>query len=264
MLDIAFKALKLGAETINQDPIKYNKSRISGSDKTTYILHIKGACMPGREDIFTTTSCTKPNFNSNLLVNPNMSYFRRKKIDSYKYKILNENINSNNYSGSFFQVNEFVPNDDDSLIMAITALYKNIFGNLSLMESERPIDIERKLRNGDITIREFTRKICQSNIYRKFYFENISQYKSIYLRYKHILGRPVLNQNEIHQSSNILNEFGFDAHIDWLIDSEEYIKNFGEDIVPYMRSWNSSIGLKTITFLETSSITKSFSSSDIC
>ena len=34
MLSIPFKALRLGAEAINQNPIKYNKSRISGSNKT--------------------------------------------------------------------------------------------------------------------------------------------------------------------------------------------------------------------------------------
>ena len=162
------------------------------------------------------------------------------------------------------QINEFVPNDDDALLVAINALYKNIFGNLSLMQSERPIDIERKLRNGDITVREFTRKICKSTIYRYFYFDSISQYKSIQLRYKHILGRPIKSQIEVVQSSNIINNLGFDAHIDFLIDSDEYDNFFGEDIVPYMRSWNSPIGFKTKSFLETSSITKAFATSDIC
>ena len=62
----------------------------------------------------------------------------------------------------------------------------------------------------------------------------------------------------------ILHEEGFYNHVDWLIDSEEYNKSFGEDIVPYMRSWNSSVGLKTKSFLETSSLTKYFATSDIC
>ena len=45
---------------------------------------------------------------------------------------------------------------------------------------------------------------------------------------------------------------------------EEYNNYFGEDIVPYMRSWNSPIGLRTKSFLETSLITKAFATSDIC
>ena len=260
MLTIPFKALKIGAESLTKNPVKYNKSRLSGSDKTTYNLHIRGASMPGLKDNFTTTSNTKPKQNSNLLNNRIISSYKREKINTYNYKI----VNKNDIAINLLQVNEFVPNDDESLLIAINALYKNIFGNLSLMQSERAIDTERKLRNGDITIKEFTRKVCKSSIYRKFYFDNISQYKSIKLRYKHILGRPILNQKEVTKSSDILNQLGFKAHIDWLIDSEEYNNIFGEDIVPHMRSWNSEIGLKTKSFLETSSLTRSFATSDIC
>jgi len=258
MLSIPFKALRIGAESINKEPVKYNKSRISGSNKISYNLHIRGASMPGQKHKFTTTSTTKPKSSSSLLNNNVMSSYKRNKINTYNYKIQNNNeIN-------LLKINEFVPNDDDALLETINALYKNIFGNLSLMQSERPIDIERKLRNGDITVREFTRKICKSTIYRNFYFDSISQYKSIKLRYKHILGRPIKSKGEVTQSSNIINNLGFEAHIDFLIDSNEYNNIFGEDIVPYMRSWNSPIGFKTKSFLESSSITKAFATSDIC
>tara|TARA_B100000945_G_scaffold258833_1_gene216641 strand:- start:78 stop:869 length:792 start_codon:yes stop_codon:yes gene_type:complete len=258
MLTIPFKALKIGAETINKNPVKYNKSRISGSKKTTYNLHIRGASMPGKKDKFTTTYKSKPKQSENLFNNKIMSNYRRDKIESHKYKIDNKESSSIN----FLQINEFVPNDDDALLVATNALYRHIFGNVSLMQSERPIDIERKLRNGDITIREFTRNICKSTIYRDLYFDSISQYKSIKLRYKHILGRPIKSQLEVTQSSNIINNLGFEAHIDFLIDSNEYNNIFGEDLVPYIRSWNSPIGFKTKIFLETSSITKAFASSD--
>ncbi len=258
MLSIPFKALRLGAESINKEPVKYNKSRISGSTKIPYNLHIRGASMPGQKDRFTVTSTTKPKSGSSLINNNVMSSYKRNKINSYNYKIQNTN------KANLLQINEFVPNDDDALLLAINALYKNIFGNLSLMESERPIDMERKLRNGDITVREFTRKVCKSSIYRNLYFDSISQYKSIKLRYKHVLGRPIKGQIEVTQSSNIINELGFEAHIDFLIDSDEYNNAFGEDIVPYIRSWNSPIGFKTKSFLETSSLTKAFATSDIC
>ncbi len=260
MLPIPFKALRIGAENINKNPVKYNKSRLSGSCKTTYNLHIRGASMPGHKDKFTTTSNTKPKLNSNLINNKNMSSFARDKINSYNYKLTKENFVDIN----MLQIKEFVPNDDEALSVAINALYRHIFGNLSLMESERPIDIERKLRNGDITVKEFTRKICKSSFYIKNYFDNIDQYKSIRIRYKHILGRPIRNKYEIGESSKLLNQQGFKAHIDWLIDSKEYNSAFGEDTVPHMRSWNSPIGFQTKIFLETSSITKAFATSDIC
>ncbi|WP_269609613.1 phycobilisome rod-core linker polypeptide [Prochlorococcus marinus] len=259
MSSIPFKAFKIGAESINKNPVKYNKSRVSGSKKTTYGLHIRGVSMPGEKEKFTVTSKTKPKQFENLINNKVMSSYRRDKIESYKYKIPNKESAGIN----MLQIKEFVPNDDDALLVAINALYKNIFGNLSLMQSERPIDIERKLRNGDITVREFTRRICKSIIYRNFYFDSISQYKSIKLRYKHILGRTIKSQVELTLSSNIINNLGFEAHIDFLIDSDEYNNVFGEDIVPYMRPWNSPIGFKTKSFLETSSITKAFATSDI-
>ena len=260
MSSIPFKALKIGAEAINKNPVKYNKSRVSGSKKITYELHIRGASMPGEKEKFTVTSISKPKQLENLTHNKVMSSYKRDKIESYNYK--NHNKDSNEIN--ILQINEFVPNDDDALLIAINALYKNIFGNLSLMQSELPIDIERKLRNGDITVREFTRKICKSTIYKKYYFDSISQYKSIHLRYKHILGRPIKSQIELSQSSNILNNLGFDAHIDFLIDSDEYNNSFGEDIVPFMRSWNSPIGFKTKSFIETLSIKKAFATSDNC
>ena len=258
MLLTPFKALRIGAETVNEKPVKYNKSRISGSKKTTYNLHIRGAAMPGQKEKFITTSNTKPKQNSDLLNNRVISSFKRAKIKNYNYTL------HNSISNNKITINDFVPNDDDALVIAINALYKNIFGNLSLMQSERPVDIERRLRNGDLTIKEFTREICKSSIYKNFYFNTISQYRSIKLRYKHILGRPVINQGEVIQSSKILNELGYENHIDWLIDSEEYNNIFGEDIVPYIRSWNSTIGLQTKSFLETAEIVKSFATSDIC
>jgi len=258
-MNIPNKAFKIGAESNFSNPVKYGKSRVSGSNKTTYYLHSKGACMPGFKDKFTPNSKTKPEPNADLISNKVIQAFKIEKFDSYQYKVVNrefKNIKPNEYK-------DFTPYDDDTLLIAINALYRHIFGNMFVMDSERPIDIERRLRNGDITIKEFTRQLCKSDFYQLTYFDNISQYKSIKLRYKHLLGRPILNQTEVIQSSNILNNFGFKKHIDWLVDSEEYKLNFGDDIVPYMRSWNSPIGLKTKSFLDTTSIKKAFSTSDI-
>ena len=89
MLSIPFKALRIGAETINKEPVKYNKSRISGSNKISYNLHIRGTSMPGQRNKFTTTSTTKPKSSSSLLNNNVMSSYKRNKINTYNYKIQN-------------------------------------------------------------------------------------------------------------------------------------------------------------------------------
>ena len=127
MSTIPYKALRMGAETINKYPVKYNKSRISGSNKTTYNLHIRGASMPGEKKRFTTTSITKPQQNSSLLNNTIMNSYRLDKINSYNYKI----PPPNSIKINLLKINEFVPNDDEALLIAINELYKNIFGNFS-------------------------------------------------------------------------------------------------------------------------------------
>ena len=90
MSSIPFKALRIGAEVINRNPVKYNKTRVSGSKKTTYGLHIRGASMPGEKEKFTVTSKTKPKQFDNLIHNKVMSSYRREKIESYNYKVLNK------------------------------------------------------------------------------------------------------------------------------------------------------------------------------
>ena len=105
MSSIPFKALKIGAEAINKNPVKYNKSRISGSKKTTYNLHIRGASMPGEKEKFIATSKTMPKQFDNLIHNKVMSSYRRGKIDSYKYKILNKESSKLNMLQSYLFYN---------------------------------------------------------------------------------------------------------------------------------------------------------------
>ena len=114
MLPIPFKAFRIGAERINENPVEYNKTRISGSNKTTYNLHIKGACMPGQKDKFTITSKSKTELNKPLFDNQNMKAFQLEKL---------------NLPGNI----KFAPNDDESLLIAINASYKQIFGNILTM-----------------------------------------------------------------------------------------------------------------------------------
>ena len=87
MLNIPFKALRMGAESKNDSPIKYNKSRLSGSNNTTYNLHIKGASMPGIVENFTIDSTSKANLLEDLNNNRVMKSFIREKYDFQNYKL---------------------------------------------------------------------------------------------------------------------------------------------------------------------------------
>ena len=156
----------------------------------------------------------------------------------------------------------FHPYSDDSLLIAINACYKQVFGNFNLMISERPVELERRLRNGDLPIREFIRQLAKSPFYRLHYFEQVSQLRCIELSFKHLLGRPPINREEINKQIKLIHDFGFNCHIDDLIDSAEYEEIFGSSIVPYERCWNSPSGIRTSTFINAIILKKAITTSD--
>ena len=259
MNSIPNKALKIGAESLNKDPVEYGKVRVSGSKEATYILHSKAICMPGKTSIFTVTYLSFPKLNDPLEDNQVINAFKINKVKNSSRTI---GLKFSQSFRSLFTYQRYAPHDDESLAIAINAVYRQIFGNFKPMESERPIEEERRLRNGDITIKEFIRRICKSPFYMKNYFQDISQQRSIELNIKHILGRPPLSQKEIINNINLIHEKGFYIHIDSLIDSSEYEEIYGEDTVPFMRCWSSSNGITTSSFLNSAILTKGFSCSD--
>ncbi len=259
MNSIPVAALHFGAESLFNAPISYGKSRVAGSNQVTYILHSKGGCMPGQPNLFSKNSLSKPDLIEELHNNQIMSSFKREKSYMKLQKLVG------NFPGLYqdeFTFKKFNPHDDDNLKLALNACYKQVFGNLNLMESEKPIDLERRLRNGDIPIREFIRSLTKTDIYIKNYFEKVSQQRCIELSFKHLLGRPPMNQKEIITHIEIMNNEGFRYSIDKIIDSPEYHKVFGQDIVPYERSWNSPVGLKTACFNNAALLHKGFAISD--
>ena len=256
---IPIKALRFGAESINQFPQRYSKSKISKSLSTSYILHPKGGWMPGQPEIFTPNARKIAGPEEAVTENSITRAFKLEKLAKTKQSIGVKHISD---ALNCFTFDQFHPNDDDSLKNTINASYKQIYGNLFAFESERPIELERRLRNGDITIREFIRQLAKSLFYKSNYFEKVTQQRCIELNIKHLLGRPPFNQLEIIKNIEFINANGFDHHIDLLIDSSEYFKLFGEHTVPYMRCWDSSIGIRVSSFINSSKLTQSFASSD--
>ena len=78
----------------------------------------------------------------------------------------------------------------------------------------------------------------------------------------HLLGRPLIEPEELQSSIKLIHEQGFAGHVDYLIDSLEYEEFFGEDIVPFQRFWNSPCGSTTSNFINTVSFRKGYASSD--
>lgn len=136
----------------------------------------------------------------------------------------------------------------ENLELVIAAAYKQVFGNAHLMESERLPIIESQLKDNQITVSEFVRRLAQSDRYRALFFDKYPNAAAVELNFKHLLGRAPENQAEISQHIQILAEGGFAAEIDSYIDSEEYFQNFGEYTVPYYRGYDSQVGTNLVSF----------------
>jgi Phycobilisome Linker polypeptide len=134
------------------------------------------------------------------------------------------------------------PYSESDVQGALCAIYRQIFGNTYVMESERPIIAESQLRNGELTVRGFVRNLAKSEVYKTRFFYNNSQNRAIELNHKLLLGRAPHNQKEISQHLDLYQNQGYDAEIDSYLDSDEYLENFGEDTVPYFRGFNYQVG----------------------
>ncbi|NEO83948.1 MAG: photosystem I reaction center subunit XII [Spirulina sp. SIO3F2] len=147
---------------------------------------------------------------------------------------------------------EMRPNTTEAELQdIIRAVYKQVLGNAHIIDGSEFTSAESMLRNGDMTVRDFVRAVAQSELYQSLYFQTSSQYRFIELNCIHLLGRPPLGQAEIAEHVATYNADGYGADIDSYIDSEEYVSNFGENIVPYNRSANTQAGFTTETFNRT-------------
>ena len=145
----------------------------------------------------------------------------------------------------------------------IKAIYRQVLGNTYLMESERPIDIESKLKADEISVREFVRQLAQSEVYRSRFFLNCPRYRAIELNFKHLLGRAPESYQEMQYHSQLLDEDGYEVEIDSYVDSDEYQSAFGENIVPYYRGYKTQTGKKILGFPNIFKLLPSASSSDL-
>ena len=130
----------------------------------------------------------------------------------------------------------------------LKGVYRQVLGNQFLMDGDRLSSAESLFRNRNLTVRDLVRKVAQSSLYQELFFHSSSQYRFIELNFKHLFGRAPQSQEEIAAHVQLYNEFGYEAEIDSYIDSVEYIKSFGDNIVPYPRSIRSVVGLKNESF----------------
>ena len=144
----------------------------------------------------------------------------------------------------------------------IAAVYRQVLGNVFVMDDQRLASAEALLRNGDLTVKEFVRAVAQSDLYRGLFFEGSSAYQFIELNCKHLLGRAPRDQGEIAEHVARYNSEGYEADINSYIDSDEYDANFGENTVPGPRGICSQVGGTNADFTRMFSLLRGSPTSD--
>lgn len=159
---------------------------------------------------------------------------------------------------------ELRPNStEDDLQTVIRAAYRQVLGNVHVLDGQRLTSAESQLRNGDITVAGFVRAIAQSDLYRSLFFETSSPYRFIELNFKHLLGRAPQDQAEISEHVQIYNTQGYEAEINSYINSNEYARSFGENVVPSTRGNRTQTGSKNVNFNRTFALTRGFAANDV-
>jgi phycobilisome rod-core linker protein len=117
----------------------------------------------------------------------------------------------------------------------IWAAYRQIFSEHLILESYRQTFLESQLRNRAINVRDFIRGLGKSAVYRTQVADTNSNYRLVDITLKRFLGRAAYNKDEEISWSIVIGTKGLHGFIDALLDSEEYLQNFGNDIVPFQR-----------------------------
>jgi phycobilisome rod-core linker protein len=117
----------------------------------------------------------------------------------------------------------------------IWAAYRQIFGEHQMLKSNRQTCLESQLKFGQINVRDFIRGLATSDPFLRRNYQTNSNYRFVELVVQRVLGRDVYSEREKIAWSIVVASKGPKGFIDELLDSDEYLDNFGYDTVPYQR-----------------------------
>ena len=117
----------------------------------------------------------------------------------------------------------------------IWASYRQIFSEHQILTSTRDIFLESQLRFNQIKVKDFITSLVLSDSFRYLNYDVNNNYRIVEMCVQRILGRDIYNQREKLAFAVILGDKGFENFVKLLVNSEEYLENFGDTIVPYQR-----------------------------
>jgi len=122
---------------------------------------------------------------------------------------------------------------DGDMGVLIEVAYRQIF--FHAFASDRETILESQLRNGQITVRDFIRGLLLSDTYKRSFYDLNSNYRFVEQSIQRVLGRDVYSDREKIAWSIVVATKGIKGFVDELLNTEEYLTTFGNNIVPYQR-----------------------------
>ncbi|NJK69305.1 MAG: photosystem I reaction center subunit X [Microcoleus sp. SU_5_3] len=121
-------------------------------------------------------------------------------------------------------------------IEVVKAAYRQVFErDITRAYSQSVSDLESKVKNGEISMKEFIRRLGKSPLYRQQFFEPFVNSRAVELAARHFLGRGLSSREEFSKYFAIVTKGGLAALVDAMVYSQEYSDYFGEETVPYLR-----------------------------
>ncbi len=118
----------------------------------------------------------------------------------------------------------------------IKAAYRQVFErDIRRAYGQTVSYLDSKVRNGELSMKEFIRGLGKSELYRKQFYEPFINSRVVELAFRHFLGRAPETREEVQTYFSIISNGGLPALVDALVDSREYGDYYGEETVPYVR-----------------------------
>jgi phycobilisome rod-core linker protein len=151
---------------------------------------------------------------------------------SQNQRVINYEVPGDEHTRIFTTEGMPSPVDIENLI---SAAYRQVFNEQQMIKSNRQIALESQLKNQQITVRDFIRGLALSDNFRRRNFEPNNNYRFAQMCIQRLLGREVYGEQEKIAWSIVIATKGLPGFVDALLNSQEYLENFGYDTVPYQR-----------------------------
>lgn len=117
----------------------------------------------------------------------------------------------------------------------IWAAYRQVFSEHQILKSTSEDFLESQLRFNQIKVKDFIKGLLLSDAFRKLNYDVNNNYRFVELCVQRVLGRDIYNEREKYAFAVVIGSEGLEFFIDLLLNSDEYIDNFGDSTVPYQR-----------------------------